>query len=519
MKCKLEADRPASLGERREFRDTRGCQRVLYRVQGPSTWQDHRVHSSSLDNLERGLLERVFYLNIKGDTPPSPLPGALSYLQYYARLVSKRFFCLRWNAATFVSQYVGRKRTVYAGAAADLEVVPLSRRDAQVSTFVKCEKLNLSKKRNPVPRVIQPRDPRFNLEIGCYLASLEKHIYTVMASMVKSNLPVVAKGMNADEQGVLMYDKWSSFTDPVAVGLDASRFDQHVSVPHLKYLDGIYLSYFGGQEVSYLRWLLECRHVNRGRGMCKEGVIKYSVEGRRMSGDMDTSMGNCILMCAMTQAMCQHLTIPYDYINNGDDLVIFTERQYLGVLTRTIPQWYLDLGFTIVMEPPVRVLEQVEFCQTRPLCVDGQWRLMRTPSTCLSKDLHSIVPIRCEKDFSSWCNDISTCGLALNAGVPVLQEFYRAIRRGSKCKYSNKSRFHPAYEGNGMWHLVKGLKHRPVEVADSTRYSFWLATGILPDEQIALEEVFRSWELSYGKILNAYVDETYAPLFSATPLG
>jgi hypothetical protein len=88
------------------------------------------------------------------------------------------------TADEFVSLYAGdRRQKVYALARDSLKVRQLEGRDAALSTFVKAEKFNMSKKRDPAPRVIQPRSPRFNLEVGRYLKRMEKKIYESIAKI------------------------------------------------------------------------------------------------------------------------------------------------------------------------------------------------------------------------------------------------------------------------------------------------------------------------------------------------
>lgn len=104
-------------------------------------------------------------------------------------------------------------------------------RDSDISAFVKAEKINLTEKPDPAPRIIQPRDPRYNVEVGCYLKHTEKIMMKAIDQLFNpdSDIQTVFKGLTADQSGRMMRRKWLKFRDPVALGLDASRFDQHVS--------------------------------------------------------------------------------------------------------------------------------------------------------------------------------------------------------------------------------------------------------------------------------------------------
>jgi hypothetical protein len=74
------------------------------------------------------------------------------------------------------------------------------------------------------------------------------------------------------------------------VGLDASRFDQHVSHAALKWEHSVYNSWFKDKEFARA---ISMQLINEGTGYTDEGKIKVEVEGCRMSGDMNTSAGNC----------------------------------------------------------------------------------------------------------------------------------------------------------------------------------------------------------------------------------
>jgi hypothetical protein len=53
---------------------------------------------------------------------------------------------------------------------------------------------------------------------------------------------------------------------------------------------------FRSKELAeLLKWQLQ----NKGFARTIDGLIKYSVEGCRMSGDMNTALGNCTIMCAL----------------------------------------------------------------------------------------------------------------------------------------------------------------------------------------------------------------------------
>ena len=139
------------------------------------------VHNDSLNNLVRGVVERV--LKVKGPDgklrdAPAPLNGIFA-----ERLSDYRTRLLRRVPKTTVIpfgeyhlSYTGRKQKMYKQAEESLLVRAVEKADAEVKTFVKAEKINFTAKGDPAPRVIQPRSPRYNASVGRYLKPFEKNM-------------------------------------------------------------------------------------------------------------------------------------------------------------------------------------------------------------------------------------------------------------------------------------------------------------------------------------------------------
>ncbi len=215
----------------------RDPQRWAFTLDAPRPENGFSVHNNSLNNLLRGLNERVFYTDNNGTEPLVPLDDAFSRLDGFVKDV--RTCKLRpWTLEQLVDSYQGSQRTRYQQAADSLALLPLSDRDCIVSTFVKCEKINFNAKVDPAPRVIQPRNPRFNAAIGKYIKPLEKIIYKDLGQLYK--YPCVAKGFDVYQTGSIIHSKWSMFKQPCAISLDASRFDQHCSVAALQWSHSFY---------------------------------------------------------------------------------------------------------------------------------------------------------------------------------------------------------------------------------------------------------------------------------------
>lgn len=454
-------------------------ERSVRYLAGLGTGVDYGVHADCLKNLVRGITERVLYVR-RGerlDKPPQPKVGV------FQRLASVRERLLRKLPSTpvvdrddFPGLYHGRKRLVYQRAVDSLKLRGLTVADSFVSTFIKAEKVNFTAKVDPAPRVIQPRSPRYNVEVGRYLKLFEKNLCQGFVRVF--GYPVVLKGLNAQQVGGWLHKHWEQFRRPVAVGLDASRFDQHVSRAALEWEHSVYNAHFqSGDLRRLLRWQLRNRGIARTQGY----RLDYTVEGCRMSGDMNTGMGNCLIMSSITIAYCEAQGIHFRLANNGDDCVLFVEQEDLHKLDG-LDAWFLDFGFSLTRETPCYTLEEVEFCQFHPVFTSTGWRMVRDPRVAMSKDCVSLVGWDNPESLGAWATAVGQCGLSLTQGVPVWEAWYRMlVRCGSEAPAGVVERI--SEQGMAFW--AAGVEGGAI--VDEARYSFYKAFGILPDMQEALE--------------------------------
>lgn len=443
-----------------------------------------RTHSNTLANVVHGVGERVLFVNSKLDKPISPVPGVFDkhlsvYRDALVRGVGNQSPVTREQFAGF---YKGPRFLTYQRAAAGLAIQPIRPKDAHLKTFVKAEKHNFSMKSNVVPRVIQPRDPRYNVEVGKYLRPIEKMIYHEIDKLYNS--PTIMSEYNAFTQAKIIREKWDSYVTPVCVGLDASRFDQHVSAPALKFEHSIYNRIFNSVELNKL---LRMQILNVGTARASDGWFPYKKRGSRMSGDMNTSMGNKILMCLMSKAFIDSRSAGISFVNNGDDCLMILEKRDIKALDG-IGEFFKGFGFNIVLEKPVYEFEQIEFCQTRPIRSNGVWRMVRNVKTCLSKDVTCVTLGHNVEEYRRWLRDIGNCGLATCADVPVLGEFYRMLQR-----FGVDGAYGGSFDTEYKWYKLSSRNAYCANTApdEYSRYSFWLSTGMIPDVQIQLETYFK----------------------------
>lgn len=482
--------------------------RKLYTQQSMTSGYQFRVHNSSFVNLRRGLMERVFFVENKEtktlEACPEPKPHVFKHLRPLKKLFVRYCgFHTPISAQEFVDCYQGRKRTIYQQAADSLGERALEAKDSQLKTFIKAEKFNLSAKPDPAPRVIQPRAPRYNVELGKYLKKYEHHAYRALDKIWGG--PTVMKGYSVEEVGMHIWNAWSDFQIPVAVGFDMSRFDQHVSESALEFEHSCYAACFKGDQ--HLINLLKMQLRNHGIGFASNGIIRYTKEGCRMSGDMNTALGNCLLACLITKYITTGIRARL--INNGDDCVLICEKSDLHHVVSNLTTKWLEFGFNCIAEDPVYEIEEIRFCQMAPIYDGETWLMVRDPKISLSKDSFSMVPWNTIKVAKQWMKAVGQCGIRVAGGVPIVQEYYQAyIRVGDGVK---ENRNIVEQSAAGFYKMAEHSKRGYTKVSEEARFSFWKAFGIEPDLQIAIENAFRT------NLITCEVGET--PLDLADPIS
>lgn len=472
----------------------------MVRVTGISPPVRLEGFNNDIDTLERAVKERVFFVKEGGlfVAPPRPPNGHfMSQLRPTYELLSTYLpKTAPLSRRQFAETFRGRKRVIYERAVDSLFVENFSPRDAEVKVFVKFEKTNFTAKKDPVPRVISPRDPRYNVEVGRFLRPIEERIFKAIANLYGHK--TVFKGMNAMKQADLLIEKWNMFRNPVAIGADASRFDQHVSRQALEFESEVFLACFPSQRHrDRLRSLLEMQRQNKCSGYTPNGSLRYVTDGTRMSGDMNTSLGACVIMCCMLHEYARIRGVKIALANNGDDCVIVLEEEDRERFSEGFDEWFRLMGFNMVLEDPVYIFEQIEFCQTHPVWIGPgayDYIMVRDPYNGIAKDTLCMHRWESRKTFLGWLDAVGQGGISLTGGIPIFQEFYSSyIRNGkhwAKC---------PSVHTWGQRALMKGLDRKYSTVKERTRASFYWAFGLTPCQQIVIEDYYRSMVITMDR--------------------
>jgi hypothetical protein len=297
------------------------------------------------------------------------------------------------------------------------------------------------------------------------------------------------KGYTAEEVAYHIVEATYEFGEWASIGLDASRFDQHVSLDALKWEHSIYNAIANSKE---LKRLLSFQLSTKGLAFASDGRIKYTVKGKRMSGDMNTAVGNCLLMCAMLHAYAAHKGVKCRLINNGDDCQVILRKCDVARFSRGLETWFHELGFTMICEKPVYEIEKIEFCQSHPVNTGSGWVMVRKFPLCVNKDSVSFLPLDSGNMRYMLLTSMGKGGLALSGGVPILQSFYSCLIRNGR---GVEGGVHPG-ETYGLVWKAGGLNRQVQPVTPEARYSFYLAFGVVPDMQRAVEKYYDEFVMS-----------------------
>lgn len=398
-----------------------------------------------------------------------------------------------------IQGFHGKRRARYQKAHADILRGGVNKRHARTTMFVKLEGIKYStEKVNPSCRAIQFRAPSYTLLASTYFKPIEHHLYQVAGGFGFPKSRFIAKNMRPDQRAASMLEKFNSLPGCEVLELDASRFDAHVSKELL--------------EIEHLFWrrcnrdpefakLLDWQLVNQGSAYTKQGRIRYSVEGGRMSGDANTAAGNCVLMSCMLSAFGMSLGAKFDFLCDGDDSVFF----YQGprVTEERVIEFFLNFGMTMKIENRTTEFQNINFCQGKPVRLRGKWTLVRDPKKILSKT--TINPKFGNVQFRpKLLKSIAQAELSLNRGCPILQDYLCALIRVAD-KYMSKN----GLSDGGLLHPSVFCEYRlrrdhtsdwreagPQPITQEARVDFSRAWGISVAEQLRMEESLRTWEFN-----------------------
>lgn len=378
------------------------------------------------------------------------------------------------------------------------------------------------------PRMITMFPRWYNIELGRYYCQIEQPILQSFNAMC--GFTACAKGLNMEARASAL--KAHMKPDCIAIGLDVSRWDSGVSNATLKeefrFYDVVFRS-LPDNERKYLLSLLALQYSPKVKCRSADGHFSYkSRRGFRSSGTPNTGTGNTLLQFCMLydiHARLRALGINSSFICDGDDAVFFLRKEFLYMLEEGGPvdirDAYMRSGFNLTIEEPVDELSAIEFCQAKPVCVDGHWIMVRSINA-LYKDGFTLHNMDSKFERQRWLAAIAAAAPCF-AKIPIYGAFYE--------RFSNKLTVADDLPVSGLTSMIAGTKtyqrtreaiqtsrdstsyttrrghtyralakvqhgYDPSQISDSTRLSFWEAMerhpSLLPSHQMEIERKIMS---------------------------
>lgn len=463
---------------------------------GPFTAEGEvAIHSNDLANEVKTLRNRVLM-----DTPLPSAEGTSSFRE--ALNAIKRDVALYYGRVERIGSRASAKRLIakhgygrYGRALESLFREPLSKLDGRVKMFLKAEKWLV-----PTPshlkeaRPIQYRDPRYNIVLGSYLFPVLDQVFAFLQRFPADRRGpggaepgtqlYTGAGLSLDERGRLFSELWDRFRCPKAYCLDFSRFDAHVSKELLSFEQELYCSRLSRTDAKACRRLMRCQLQVRGRGRWGS---KYSRNGARVSGDLNTLGGNTVVSSIVLSAIARRAGLAgrVALVITGDDGVVIGEGMDVDRFAKEAEASTPWTGMVLEGEL-VSSLARVDFCSGHPFeYAPGRWSYIRAWPKPLYTDLWSASVVQ-GKARRRVTLAMSLSAWAQYMGQPVY--YALALWMLSWSDPSSKALFDA-----DQIRKLKDIgadelrRHREPVPTETARASFAESVGLSPREQVLLE--------------------------------
>jgi hypothetical protein len=254
-----------------------------------------------------------------------------------------------------------------------------------------------------------------------------------------------------------MYEHYNM---PYVYLIDHSKFDSRVNKDLLELEHWFYLKVFPD---TWLKRLLKYQIHNKGR---TRNGLKYQCVARRMSGDANTALGNCLINYAILRYKFGQDAIIY---LDGDDSVVF------------MPHIVHNLDFTdtgmVSKVKVVRHFQEIEFCQSQPVQTSLGWLMCREPMRALNRALWKLGPV--PKDLKDYLATIGIGEGLCSPEMPII-----SILSKIYCSFGGRYKVHHSQYRPEIMACTKEF----LLPTGSSRVSFVSAFGIDPLVQKLIEQ-------------------------------
>jgi hypothetical protein len=200
-------------------------------------------------------------------------------------------------------------------------------------------------------RLIQGTNLRYQIYTGPFVHSVSKHLASSLVDLYNNEAidklrVVYASGLDAEGLGQIYTRALEEIPEPVAIEIDASRFDAHVPAKFHIRMSEFYSKYMGSFTSDQAKEMLDVLSKQVSvEGTTMRGGHRYSVEGTRCSGTNDTSLGNSLLSAFIWWRAIRDVTGVLFVL--GDDTLFIGCRDEGEMVLNRVRESYRDCGFVV----------------------------------------------------------------------------------------------------------------------------------------------------------------------------
>lgn len=436
------------------------------------TERKYGLHEHTIDEELRTLCNRHLFATPEPELESEEWKEFLKQVKLLSRQIGRVPRC---KFSELLKTKSGRKMRRFWGGIQKYLEEGVSAKDSKITEMQKLEMYDVTKIEGKEDRGIQFRSTVYNAALASHLWNIEHRLIHLHDGPHR----MVMKGLKPDDRMRHIACGTENMKKPVFFQLDHSRFDAHVNEHLLRAEHSVY-AYCRKRNPEMMR-LLKMQRKNIGRSF---GGIVYKMKAKRMSGDVNTSLGNTILNLCMLRSWLSFNEVEGRIFLDGDDSVVIVEAEDVEKLG-SFEDYFLKLGMK-TEGSTTEDLWQVEFCQSRPCWIGGTVKAVRDPLKVIStigvtagshetKEMKRVVAATC------LCED------AINGpSCPVIAPFLRRV-------YERVEHVDPQAGENIRWKVENGNidihEHEigPASVTEEDRYWFFRTWGITPGEQLMME--------------------------------
>lgn len=473
------------------------------------------VHSNTSHNAVTALLVRSFFIDKGGDLllpiKASVTKDAIRSLLWPIVSEVRCQDFQKWTLEQFVESYKD-KNVQYKRYLKIMEIIEEGKwtkaKFKKTAAFLKDEKTNFSLKMYAAARIIQSADYIYHMILGCWIKPLDEYIFKAIDTVERSPA-TIAKGYNALELAENLFTKWKQFEHPIVLSIDSTKFDANVGGNN-KFAEEFL--YSAAADSLELKRLLKYQRKITGRFRLKDRDVFYKLPQGRRSGDMNTGGGNSIISYAKTKYLIQHCKITkYAMAINGDDVLLFVERDDHMKIVKNIDTTEKLWGFYTEIDSIATSFEQIEFCQMHPIQYQpDKYVMARNILAVLQKDTTTIKNYNTDDQRRAYMKAIADSGLAMAGGLPFYTQYYTAINRGSE----GKRKQNITIERNGMYYMARGMNLKEMDVDyDLALLSISSAFNISTFQIHRLESLFDQMVMTCKTVIPQSYNQYFADLY------